>query len=55
MATKNDITGDTLSSKPTTDKYRDNWERIFGNKSREKALDELAAESQRLNLYNEEK
>lgn len=34
MATKNDITGDSLKSKPASQKYRDNWERIFGKKKR---------------------
>ena len=37
MATKNDITGDALKSKPASQKYRDNWERIFGKKKREAA------------------
>jgi hypothetical protein len=30
MAT-NDVTGDSLVSKPADDKYRDGWERIYGN------------------------
>lgn len=30
MVTKNDITGDKLATKPASDAYRDNWERIFG-------------------------
>lgn len=34
MATKNDITGDTIISK-TSDKYRDNYDNIFGKKSPE--------------------
>lgn len=34
--TKNDVTGDSLRSKPTSDAYRDNWETIFGSKSKEK-------------------
>ena len=29
---KNDITGDSLRTKPSTDKFRDNWETIFGKK-----------------------
>lgn len=33
MATSNDITGDAIQSKPTTDLYRDGWERIFGKRS----------------------
>jgi hypothetical protein len=33
MATKNDITGDTIKTKTNgTDKYRDNYDSIFGNK-----------------------
>lgn len=36
MSTKNDITGDNLVSKNTTEAYRDGWERIFGkNKTSE--------------------
>ena len=30
---KNDITGDVIKTKPTTDKYRKEWERLFGYKS----------------------
>jgi len=33
MATKNDVTGDELRSKDTTDKYRDNYDNIFVGKS----------------------
>lgn len=29
--TKNDITGDSIKSKPTTDLYRDNWDKIFNS------------------------
>jgi len=29
MATTNDVTGDALVSKPATEKYTDNYERIF--------------------------
>ena len=31
MASKNDITGDTIQSKETSDKYRDNYDKIFKN------------------------
>ena len=49
----NDITGNALRSKPPSDKYNEGWERIFGEKKkREKALDELTEEAQRLNMYN---
>ncbi len=37
MATKNDITGDSIVSKARNQKtYADNWERIFGNKGKVK-------------------
>lgn len=29
---RNDITGDELKSKTPTEKYRDGWDRIFGQK-----------------------
>ena len=32
MASKNDITGDTIQSKETSDKYRDNYDKIFKKK-----------------------
>lgn len=35
MATSNDITGDTIQSRASTDLYRDNWDRIFGKKRTE--------------------
>jgi hypothetical protein len=30
---RNDITGDSIQSKPSSDLYRDNWDRIFGGKN----------------------
>lgn len=30
MTSRNDITGDKIQSKPSTDKYRDGWDAIFG-------------------------
>lgn len=30
MASKNDITGDEIKTKGSNEKYRENWERIFG-------------------------
>jgi len=33
MATKNDVTGDSLISRPVVKLYEDGWERIFGNRS----------------------
>lgn len=32
MTSKNDITGDDIKSKTNSEKYRDGWSRIFGNK-----------------------
>lgn len=33
MSGKNDITGDSLISKPTTEEYSEGWEKIFGKKT----------------------
>jgi hypothetical protein len=33
MASKNDVTGDTLVSRYNSDQYRSNWGRIFGKKT----------------------
>lgn len=30
MTAKNDITGDSIKTKPGNDKYAEGWERIFG-------------------------
>lgn len=32
MTARNDITGDSIATKGTTDLYRDNYDRIFGKK-----------------------
>jgi hypothetical protein len=34
MVAKNNITGDDLRTKPSTDAYRDNYDRIFGKKKK---------------------
>lgn len=39
MRTKNDITGDALVTKPSSDAYRDGWDRIFGKKETEKPVE----------------
>ena len=36
MTAKNDVTGDALRSKASNKKYDEGWDRIFGNKQREK-------------------
>jgi hypothetical protein len=41
MATTNDITGDSISSKVNSQAYMDNWENIFGkNKKKEEIIEE---------------
>ena len=35
MATKNDVTGDSLTSRVANKKYDEGWERIFGKKKKE--------------------
>jgi len=40
MATKNDITGDSLVSKVATETYRDNWDLIFKPKKDTAMIDE---------------
>lgn len=32
MATRNDITGDSIKTRPSSDAYRNEWERIYGAK-----------------------
>lgn len=38
MATKNDITGDSISSRVATQSYRDGWDAIFAKKTAEQWL-----------------
>lgn len=33
MTARNDITGDSIASRPSSDAYRDNYDRIFGKKN----------------------
>ena len=40
MAIKNDITGDSLTSKASTKQYDEGWDRIFGKKKAKKAHEE---------------
>ncbi len=37
MATRNDVTGDVIATRGSSDAYRNNWDAIFGKK---KAQDE---------------
>jgi YgiT-type zinc finger domain-containing protein len=34
MSSKNDITGDTIATKATSEEYRNNWDAIFGKKKK---------------------
>lgn len=36
MATKNDVTGEAIKSRNSTQQYLDNWEAIFGKKEEAK-------------------
>jgi hypothetical protein len=36
----NDITGDSIITKSSTEKYRDNYDRIFGNNKDDKRIEE---------------
>lgn len=40
MSAKNDVTGDVLKTKATTQEYADGWERIFGNKQKKQEEDD---------------
>lgn len=45
MATAtNEITGDSLTTKQSTDAYRDGWDRIFGNKQKSKQVYDLCTD-----------
>jgi len=37
---RNDITGDAIATKKSSDAYRDGWDRIFGNKTKEEPIKE---------------
>jgi hypothetical protein len=41
MATKNDITGDTLKSRVSNKNYNDGWDRIFGNKNQKEKQQDM--------------
>jgi len=34
MATKNDVTGDTIQSRTNSKQYAENWSKIFGKKDK---------------------
>jgi hypothetical protein len=47
MATKNEITGDSIKSKGPSKAYSDNWESIFGKKKKDEKKDRDKKEVQR--------
>jgi len=47
VSSTNDVTGDRLVSKPPSDIYRHNWERIFGNANK-KEKDSKGKEEKKL-------
>lgn len=44
MSNKNDITGDTIATKATTQAYRDNYDAIFGKKKKPETQTELGTD-----------
>lgn len=46
MSSVNDVTGDRLVTKVNSDKYRDNWDRIFGVKQEDEKPQEHKEECQ---------
>lgn len=38
---RNDVTGDLIKSKPTTDKYRENFDAIFKNRDKNRGQDRV--------------
>ncbi len=52
MTTKNDITGDSIQSKASTQAYRDGMDRIFGKKKREE--DHSAESSNMVDNHSED-
>lgn len=50
MTAKNEVTGDAIRSRPSTDKYRDGWDRIFLKDKKDPDPDDSPNE----NVLNEE-
>jgi hypothetical protein len=44
MATKNDVTGDTIQSRTNSKQYAENWDKIFGKKDK-KIVDQPPAKN----------
>jgi hypothetical protein len=54
MTSRNDITGDAIATKGTSDAYRDNYDRIFGKKRPQLTEDIGPAESREEAYYRDE-
>lgn len=53
MTAKNDIAGDVIATKKTTDAYRNNYELIFGKKSQTKNLENTNIKSNEEDIVKE--
>ena len=53
MVAKNDITGDSIQTKGTSSAYRDNYDRIFGNKDR-REIEDAQAEDEAFSMIKNE-
>ncbi len=40
MTSRNDITGDSILTKASSDAYRDNWDKIFGKRAKGDSSDD---------------
>lgn len=49
MTTRNDITGDKIQTRASTDKFRDGWDRIFASKDQAKHF--VAQDSKEIHSY----
>lgn len=46
MTTRNEITGDSIRSKPTTEQYRENFDKIFNKEEKRDGQNNLDREIQ---------
>jgi len=53
MAARNDVTGDPIQTRPSSQAYRDNWDAIFGKKKEDKkAVSDTSQENKSLDNNN---
>lgn len=48
MTAKNDITGDSIQSRPGSDEYRNNFDKVFATMTKDETIAMLRAEVARL-------